>query len=64
MFFKVSNHHVPLCTFKIKGRVVPWINDEIADLMKERVNILKRAIASHSSSLFNAYRQIRNLVTN
>ena len=63
MFLKVSNHHAPLRTIKIKGRAVPWINDEIVDLMKKRDNIHKRAVALHSSSLFNEYRQIRNLVT-
>ena len=60
MFLKVSNHHAPLRTFKIKGRAVPWINVEIVDLMKKRDNIHKRAVALHSSSLFNEYRQIRN----
>ena len=55
--------HVPKRKFRVRPKKLPWINEDIRDLMKHTDWLHKRAIRDCSSITWDMYKAARNKVT-
>ena len=62
-FTTISDKHAPMRTFKIKGNSVPWIDEDIVNLMRERDKLHKKALSLKCHDTMLVYRKYRNIVT-
>ena len=62
MFLEVLNKHAPV---KIRPRKnqLPWIDDDIRKLMRERYRMLRKYLKTRDHDLWNAYKRLCYLVT-
>ena len=63
LFLLVCDYHVPYRSFRTKGNSVPWVDNGIIKLMKERDTVHRVATSEGDPDLFNQYRLFRNNVT-
>ena len=63
LFLLVCDYHAPYRSFRIKGNSVPWVDNDIIKLMKERDTVHCVATSEGDPDLFNQYRLLRNNVT-
>ena len=65
LFTSVLNDHAPVITKRIRHDAVPYMNDEIVELMRQRDAALHNymAMPTKSPELFQNYKKLRNKVT-
>ena len=61
---KVLNKHAPVKTFQVRKNYVPWLTEELKNLMKKRDQALELSIRSKKQEDRLLYKNLRNSVTN
>ena len=54
--------HAPLKKRRVKGTTAPWMNNKIAEAMRDRNYHLRKAQKSNSTYHWGMYRKLRNFV--
>ena len=62
LFTEVANSHAPVKKRRVKGVSIPWINNKINELMKDRDFHHRRAVKTNSVHHWARYRSLKNLV--
>jgi len=60
----VLNRHAPFTSKQVKGKPSPWLDANVKQQMNTRDQLLRKAQKSKSINDWNAYRRLRNFVTN
>ena len=63
IFLEVLNKHAPVKTFRPRKNQLPWIDEDIRDLMRERDWVLHKYHKTKDRELWNVFKKMRNLVT-
>ncbi|CAB4031340.1 Hypothetical predicted protein, partial [Paramuricea clavata] len=61
LFIDIANQHAPLKRIRTTGELMPWITNDIKELMTERDHVLK--IAKKSGQNWDNYRSLKNLTS-
>ena len=64
ILLNVLNKHAPFVSKRIKGKVSPWLTGDVKQAMNNRDQLLRKAQKSNSDDDWNAYRRMKNFVTN
>ena len=60
---EIFDKHAPRLMKKVKGKLAPWLTDDVKKLMNERDKLLRKARKSPDAEFYKAeYRQKRNAV--
>ena len=62
LFTEVADSHAPLKRRRVKGTTAPWMNNKIAEAMRDRNYHLRKAQKSNSTYHWGMYRKLRNFV--
>ena len=62
LFTEVVDSHAPLKKRRVKGTTAPWMNNKIAEAMRDRNYHLRKAQKSNSTYHWGMYRKLRNFV--
>ena len=62
-FTRILDHHAPVKTFQTRTKYAPWLSDSTKQLIKERDQAQRRAVATSSEEDWRQFRQFRNQVT-
>ena len=62
LFNEVADSHAPLKKRRVKGTTAPWMNNKIAEAMRDRNYHLRKAQKSNSTYHWGMYRKLRNFV--
>ena len=62
LFTEVADSHAPLKRRLVKGTTAPWMNNKIAEAMRDRNYHLRKAQKSNSTYHWGMYRKLRNFV--
>ena len=62
LFTEVADSHAPLKRRRVKGTTAPWMNNKIAEAMRDRKYHLRKAQKSNSTYHWGMYRKLRNFV--
>ena len=62
LFLEVLNQHAPVREVRVRAKSLPWIDDELRVLMRQRNWLHKKAIKSGDNDLWDIYRAARNNV--
>ena len=63
LYLKVLDHHAPKRRFRVRAKSLPWIDDDLRNLMRYRDWLHRRAIRENSSIIWDIYKSARNKVT-
>lgn len=63
LFSAVCDRHAPIKKFSVRSSRSPWLDGDLKRVMKERDQLKKTAVASGNSADWQAYRSLRNKVT-
>lgn len=62
-FNHICNKHAPWKQSKVKGYSIPWLDENIRELMYKRDNLKKQSDKSKNYDIFENYKKARNNVT-
>ena len=62
LFTEVADLHAPVKRCRVKGAPIPWMNNKINELMKDRDFHHHKAVKTNSDHHWARYRSLRNLV--
>ena len=62
-FLEVLNKHAPVKTFRPRKNQLPWIEEDIRELMRKRDWVLHKYHKTKDHELWNVFKRMRNLVT-
>ena len=62
LFTEVADSHAPLKRRRVKGTTAPWMNNKIAEAIRDRNYHLRKAQKSNSTYHWGMYRKLRNFV--
>lgn len=62
LFTEVLDSRAPLKKRRVKGTTAPWMNNKIAEAMRDRNYHLRKAQKSNSTYHWGMYRKLRNFV--
>ena len=63
IMLEIFDKHAPRLMKKVKGKLAPWLTDDVKKLMNERDKLLRKARKSPDAEFYKAeYRQKRNAV--
>ena len=62
LFTEVADSHAPLKKRRVKGATAPWMNNKIAEAMRDRNYHLRKAQKTNSTYHWRMYRKLRNFV--
>ena len=62
LFTEVADLHAPVKRCRVKGAPIPWMNNKINELMKDRDFHHRKAVKTNSDHHWTRYRSLRNLV--
>ena len=62
LFTEVAHLHAPVKRCRVKGAPIPWMNNKINELMKDRDFHHRKAVKTNSDHHCTRYRSLRNLV--
>ena len=63
LFLEVLNQPAPVRKVRVQAKSLPWIDDELRMLMRQRNWLHKKAIKSGDDDLLDNYRAVRNIST-
>ena len=63
LYLRVLDHHAPKRRFRVRAKSLPWIDDDLRNLMRYRDWLHRRAIRENSSINWDSYKSARNKVT-
>lgn len=63
LFTDVADSHAPLKKCRVKGTPAPWMNNKIAEAMRDRNYHLGKAQKSNSTYHWGMYRKLRKFVS-
>ena len=61
-FLAILNKHSPTVTLKIRGKIAPYVTNEIRKMIRQRDFLKAKANKTGSKYLWQAYQQMRNKV--
>ena len=62
LFLEILNRHAPAQKIRVRAKSLPWVDDELRVLMRQRDWLHKKAIESGDNDLWDIYRAARNHV--
>ena len=62
-FLEITKKHVPKKNMRLKDRFAPWISNDITKMIYKRDYLKKKSTSSKNSTLWNAYKKLRNHIT-
>ena len=63
LYLKVLDHHAPKRRFRVRAKSLPWIDDDLRNIMRFREWLHRRAIRENLLIDWDIYRSARNKVT-
>ena len=63
MFLSVVDKHAPMKSKRIRSNNVPWVTNEIKDIIHERDKMKRKFIDTKNKDFWYAYKTLRNKVT-
>ena len=62
-FSRILDHHAPMKTFQTRTNFAPWLSNPTKQLMKDRDQAQRKAVATRSEQDWKVFRKLRNQVT-
>ena len=63
IFNEICDKHAPIKSFRVKGHLHPWVDNDTVMKMRQRDKIHGMAVKNNDSELFDKYRKLRNEIT-
>ena len=60
---EICDKHAPLKSFRVKGHLHSWVDNDIVTKMRQRDKIHGMAVKNNDSELFDKYRKLKNEIT-